>query len=84
MTDQDALKIVRLETQMTNIEEKVDSGFDENKQATTRIEKKIDDFIIASEKKFAGIWVEQGAKWVLTLIVGSIIVAMLALVVKKS
>lgn len=84
MTGSEEVKIMRLQTQMENIEEKVDEGFKDNKKTNERIEKKIDDFILASEKKFAGMWVEQGAKWVITLIIGSIIVATLALTIKKS
>lgn len=84
MTETDGLKIVKLQTQMENIEEKVDEGFKDNKKTNERIEKKLDDFILASEKKFAGMWVEQGVKWVLTLIIGSIIMATLALTIKKS
>ena len=82
MTQTDSNKIIRLQTQMENIEQKVDHGFADNKATNERIERKLEDFIAIADKKYANIWVEQGAKWALTLVIGAVIVALLSLTLK--
>lgn len=83
MTDSDSQKIIKLETQMEDIKSKVDTGFADNKDTNKRIEDKLDKFIEAAETKFAHRWVEDSFKWGVGLVVSSVILALLALVIKK-
>ncbi len=83
MTSSDTQKIIRLETQMEDIKTKVDSGFSDNKATNKRIEDKLDAFISASETRFAHRWVEDGFKWGVGIILSTVLVALLALVIKK-
>lgn len=64
---------------MKNIESKVD----DIKIDIVRIEQTIHEFIEKSENKFAAKWVENSAKFVVATVIGSIILAIVALVIKK-
>jgi hypothetical protein len=68
----DRERLIKLETQMENIETKVD----ELKDMLTK-------FIETSDGKFASKWVEDALKWVLYTVAGILVVSLLALVVKQ-
>lgn len=67
-------RIIKLETQMDNIEKKVDDGF-------RRMEKKMDDFITKSQDTFASKWVEKAVWGVCAVVGGSIVLAVLSKII---
>lgn len=83
MTDTDITKITRLEEQMKNLDEKMVEGFDDIKENIKRIETVINAFMEKSDDKFAAKWVENGAKYVVGLVFGAVILALVALIIKK-
>lgn len=73
-------RIVKLETQMNNIENKVDEGFKASEKQIEDVKNLLTNFIEKSEKKFASKWVEK-AIWSAASIVGtSVLLAVLSLV----
>lgn len=66
----EAERLVKLETQMDNIEKKVDIGF-------ASLEQKLDSFIKASDEKYAPKWVEKAVWIVVTAGLGAVVVAVL-------
>jgi hypothetical protein len=63
---------------MARLEEKTDNI----ECMVTSINKKLDDFIACAPRQFSGKWVETGFSWGLTIIVGGVLAALLALVIK--
>lgn len=76
-------RLTRLETQMDNIEEKVDAGFKASEQRHADLKKIMTDFIEKSEDRFASKWVEKAIWGVCTIVFTSVIVAILSLIIKK-
>lgn len=88
------IKIVRLETQMKNIETQMQDGFKalkiDNERVEVsvktdilRLENALKDFMNNSEKKFADKWVENVVSWVGYTIVGAVLLALIYVVVQK-
>lgn len=63
-------RMARLEEKTDNIERKVDE-----------INEKLDRFIDCAPNKFSAKWVEKGVSWTITIIVGAVLTALIALVV---
>jgi DNA helicase IV len=77
-------EIAVLQTQMENIEKKVDDGFKSLKGDNERIEKIILDFMEKSEKKFADKWVEKAVSWAGYFIIAGVLTALMAVVLSSS
>jgi hypothetical protein len=69
-------RIIKLETQMDNIEKKVDDGFKATDARFDNMEKLVKDFIEKSESKFASKWVEK-VLWGAGAIIGTSLLAAL-------
>lgn len=83
MSDNNETKIAVLQTQMSNLEGQVKTGFKETKDDIGELNRKFDAFITSAEGRFASKWVEDGLKWAISLILGAVILALVALVIKS-
>lgn len=79
----EAERIIKLETQMDNIEEKIEEGFKASEQRHHDLRKIMTDFIDKSEDKFASKWVEKVLWGVAATMFTSIGLAILSLVLRK-
>ena len=68
-------RIVKLETQMTNIDKKIENHCTDNKEGFKAVLKKLDEM----ENRFAGKWVEKVAIGVSIVLLGAILVAVIGL-----
>lgn len=86
-------EIAVIKNQMQNIETKMCEGFKSLKEDNIRVEESMNkniarlessltDFIKSSENKYANIWVEKAVSWTGYTIAGTVLVALLYLVVK--
>lgn len=94
MTEDNSLKIAVLQTQMENIDTKVEAGFKALKEDNIRVEVSVKadilrlenalkEFITGTEKKFASKWVETAVSWATYTVIGLVISSLVYLVVKK-
>jgi len=72
------ISIMKIETNYEHILE----ALDDNKEQHTEIMQKMEDWIKASEKKFASKWTERVLVWAGMAIGGTLIVALLSLIIK--
>ena len=80
MTDSDPIKIAKLQEQMKNLDEKVESGFKDVREDISKLEVSMKEFITKSEDRFAAKWVETGAKALVWVVLTAVITAILSLV----
>lgn len=80
MTDGERLAI--LETNMKNIEQKVDDGFTSAKKDNDDLKKLLSDFIEKSEKHFAAKWVETAMWSGIGLVATTLLGSLMALILK--
>jgi predicted nucleic acid-binding Zn-ribbon protein len=78
----DGERIIKLETQMDNIENKVDEGFDRLEKSQNELKETLKNFIEKSDGKFASKWVEKAAWSVASVIIIAVLGAVIALVIK--
>ena len=83
MSEPDINKIIRLEEQMKNLDEKVVEGFNDVRADIVRLEESLKQFISSSESKFADKWVEKVVGGGVALVLTSIVFAILALIIQK-
>lgn len=77
----DGERIIKLETQMDNIEQKVDAGFRASEKRHEDLTKMLSDFIEKSDRRFASKWVEK-AVWGASAVMGTgLLIAILANVI---
>lgn len=69
---------------MENIEKQVEAGFLAQKENTERLEKMLIEFIEKSETKFSAKWVEKAVSWTGYVVIGTVLAALMALVVTNT
>lgn len=77
-------QIAVIKTQMENIEKKVEAGFLAQKEDTKRLEGMFIEFMEKSETRFADKWVEKAVSWAGYFIIGTVLTALMALVVTNA
>lgn len=76
-------RIIKLETQMDNIENKVDRGFEAVGKSQAELNIKLDNFIEKSENRFASKWVEKAVWGCAAIILTAVILAGLSIILIK-
>lgn len=79
----DGERLIKVETQMDNIEKKVDKGFEDGARQHAELKKMFVDFTEKSEQRFASKWVEKAVYSAVGLICVAVITALLSQVILK-
>lgn len=68
-----------LNERMARVEEKTDNIT----RLITDLNSKLDNFIESAPDRYSAKWVERGLTWVITIVIGAVLMALIALVINK-